>query len=288
MILPVLAAAGQAASQVLEDKRGEEAVRLIPHSVAAVLIGAAALLVAAWLLSTLGAIVTFGGFTVTRDGDRLRIRRGLVSRNEATVPVGRVRAVRVVEGLLRRPFGLASLTVEVTGYAEEASAARTLFPLVRVRDVPAFLAEFLPELADDVAGLERPPARAARRYVLVPALVGAAVAVAAWFAVGPVRAARAADRRVRVRAVALGGLAVAGRPAGGALAGDRTDDGARAGAVPGVAHAVPERVPAARAAGGFERGVREGHDGADPAPGRGRGAVGVGRAVAPANCPIRE
>ena len=185
VILPVLAAAGQAASQVLEDERGEQAVRLIPHSVAAVLIGAAALLVAAWLLSTLGAIVTFGGFTVTRDGDRLRIRRGLVSRNEATVPVGRVRAVRVVEGLLRRPFGLASLTVEVTGYAEEASAARTLFPLVRVHEVPAFLSEFLPELADDVAGLERPPARAARRYVLVPALVGTAVTVAAWFAVGP-------------------------------------------------------------------------------------------------------
>ena len=70
VILPVLAAAGQASSQVLEDERGEQAVRLIPHSVTAVLVGAAALLVAAWLLSTLGAIVTFGGFTVTRDADR--------------------------------------------------------------------------------------------------------------------------------------------------------------------------------------------------------------------------
>ena len=213
VILPVLAAAGQAASQVLEDERGEQAVRLIPHSVAAVLIGAAALLVAAWLLSTLGAIVTFGGFTVTRDGDRLRIRRGLVSRNEATVPVGRVRAVRVVEGLLRRPFGLASLTVEVTGYAEEASAARTLFPLVRVREVPAFLAEFLPELADDVAGLERPPARAARRYVLVPALVGAAVAVGGVVRRRAVRAARAADRRCtgsRGGAPRAGGCGTAG------------------------------------------------------------------------------
>ena len=39
----------------------------------------------AWLLSTVGAIVTFGGFTVTRDGDRLRISRGLVQRSEATV-----------------------------------------------------------------------------------------------------------------------------------------------------------------------------------------------------------
>ena len=185
VILPVLAGAGQAASQVVEDERGEQAVRLIPHSVTALIVGAVALLVAAWLLSTLGAIVTFGGFTVTRDGDRLRIRRGLVSRSEAMVPVGRVRAVRVVEGLLRRPFGLATLTVEVTGYAEEASAARTLFPLVRVREVPAFLAEFLPEMADEVTGLERPPTRAARRYALVPALVGVAVAVTAWFAIGP-------------------------------------------------------------------------------------------------------
>ena len=93
------------------------------------------------------------GSRSSREEDRIRIRRGLISRNEATVPVGRVRAVRVVEGLLRRPFGLCALTVEVTGYADEASAARTLFPLVRVSDVRAFLDEFLPELADDVGAL---------------------------------------------------------------------------------------------------------------------------------------
>ena len=95
-----------------------------------------ALLLVAWLLSILGSVIAFGGFTIVRDeDDRIRIRRGLISRNEATVPVGRVRAVRVVEGLLRRPFGLCALTVEVTGYADEASAARTLFPLVRIADV---------------------------------------------------------------------------------------------------------------------------------------------------------
>ena len=127
----------------------------------------------------------FGGFTVIRDGDRLRIRRGLVQRSEATVPVSRIRAVRVVEGVLRRPFGLAALTVEVTGYADEAAAARTLFPLVRVRDAEAFLDEFLPELADTPGDLQRPPARAARRYYLWPLLIGAALSVAGWFAVGP-------------------------------------------------------------------------------------------------------
>jgi putative membrane protein len=185
VLIPVLAAAGQALSQVAEEDRGEDAVRLLPHSGTGLIAAAIVLLLAAWLISILGAVVAFGGFTVTRDGDRLRIRRGLVSRREASVPVARIRAVRVVEGVLRRPFGLAALTVEVTGYAEEASAARTLFPLVRMREVRGFLDELLPEMADDVEALERPPARAARRYVLVPALIGIALCLGLWFAVGP-------------------------------------------------------------------------------------------------------
>jgi putative membrane protein len=138
------------------------------------LLALAVLLAVAWALSVAGALVAFAGFRVARDGERLRIRRGLLQRSEATVPVHRIHGVRVVEGVLRRPFGLAALRVEVVGYAEEASAARTLFPLLHRREVEGFLRELLPELADDPDGLEPPPARAARRYVLPPALAGAA------------------------------------------------------------------------------------------------------------------
>ena len=91
------------------------------------------------------------------------------------MPVRRVHGVRVIEGLLRRPFGLCALRVEVAGYAAEASAARTLFPLLRRAEVEPFLAELLPELADDPGGLEPPPRRAARRYVLPRTLTGLAV-----------------------------------------------------------------------------------------------------------------
>lgn len=121
-----------------------------------------------WLIGVVGAVVAFSGFTVTRDGDRLRTRRGLLERREASVPVARVHAVRVVEGVLRQPFGLAQLRVETAGYAGEAAAARTLFPLLRRRDVPAFLHELLPELEDALEGLTGVPARARRRYVLPP------------------------------------------------------------------------------------------------------------------------
>jgi membrane protein YdbS with pleckstrin-like domain len=105
--------------------------------------------------------------------------------------------------------------METAGYRSEAAAAQTLLPLVRVRDVPRLLAEFVPALAEapppergfpgaaaaaraptgapadaaaaaraptgapaDAAGappLERPPPRARGRYALPPALAGAAL-----------------------------------------------------------------------------------------------------------------
>src|ERR687895_652256 len=150
---------------------------------------------AALLLSFVGAIVTFAGFSLVRDGDRLRIRRGLLARRAASVPLSRVHAVDVVEGVLRRPFGLASVRMETAGYRSEAAAAQTLLPLVRARDVPRLLAEFVPALAEEAqaaaageaeataAGgrpppLEHPPARAARRYALPPAVAGAALGAA--------------------------------------------------------------------------------------------------------------
>jgi putative membrane protein len=183
IVVPALAAAFQVAQQLSTPRAGEqEAQRLVPHSAGAWILAVAALVVVAWALSALGAFVAFAGFSVTRDGDRLRIRRGLVARSDATVTVRRVRAVRVVEGPFRRPFGLAALYIEVTGYAKEASAARTLFPLLRLSEVPGFLADLLPELADDPRGLARPPRRAARRYLLWPTLAGLAAGAVAWAA----------------------------------------------------------------------------------------------------------
>jgi putative membrane protein len=181
IILPVLAGVGQIAQQLVNSRSDEqEALTLLPDTVAGWILAAAALLLVAWALSTLGALVAFSGFTVRRDAERLHIRRGLVQRTEATVAVHRVRAVRVVQGLFRAPFGLAALHVEVTGYADESAATRTLFPFVRLHDVRALLDELLPELADDPRGLAPPPARARRRYLLWPTLAGLVVGAAAW------------------------------------------------------------------------------------------------------------
>jgi putative membrane protein len=173
VILPALAAAFQLLSNTFSNERDfEDATRLLPDSASGWELVLAALALAAWALSSIGSLVSFAGFTVARVDDRLRIRRGLFQRSDAVVPIRRIHAVRVVEGVLRRPFGLATLRLEVAGYAEEASAARTLYPLLPRREVAAFLAELLPELADEPDGLTAPPPRAARRYVLPPAVAG--------------------------------------------------------------------------------------------------------------------
>jgi putative membrane protein len=213
VILPLVGAFAAAGDDVLfGGGEGEQLIDKLRDDPGLLVLAAIAVAGAALLLSFAGAIVAFAGFSLVRDGERLRIRRGLLARRAASVPLSRVHAVDVVEGVLRRPFGLASVRMETAGYRSEAAAAQTLLPLVKVSDVPRLLAEFVPGLAEappperefaeaapaptgappeaaeaaraptgapaEAAGappLERPPARARRRYALPPALAGAAL-----------------------------------------------------------------------------------------------------------------
>jgi putative membrane protein len=223
VLLPLLAVLPQLGEELWGndiETAGREGLRLVPESAPEWVLAGLGVVLLAWLLSTAGALFAFAGFTIARDEDRLRVRRGLLARREATVPVARVQAVRVVEGLLRQPFGLATVHVEVAGYAKEAAAAQTLFPLLRRTEVEPFLTALLPELADRIDGLDGAPPRALRRYLLPPtalllalgaaaclafpaaapwpllaALPAAAYGLAGWRAAGW----RIADRRLAVR-----------------------------------------------------------------------------------------
>lgn len=156
-----------------------------------VLIAAALVLLAAYVLSFIAAIVVFAGFEAERDAHVLRIRRGLLERRAQSVPLDRVDGVVIVEGLVRGPLGLAALRLESTAHGAERTAGRTLLPLVRRRDAEAVIAQLVPALTIAPGELERPPRRALRRFMLAPALGGGALgaapaiagAAAAWPAV---------------------------------------------------------------------------------------------------------
>ena len=183
VILPALAVVPQLLGDVwggsLETAE-RNGLRFVPDTAPDWIVAALVLLFLAWLLSFAGAVLAFAGFTISRDDGRLRVRRGLLARREATVPAARVQAVRVVEGLLRRPFGLVTVRAEVAGYAKEAAAAQTLFPLLRRDEVEPFLAAVLPEMADRLDGFEGAPRRALRRYVLPITAAWLAAGAAVW------------------------------------------------------------------------------------------------------------
>ncbi len=147
----------------------------------------------AWLLSIAGTVLSYAGFTLSRsaDGKYLNIRRGLVKRYEATVPVSRVQAIRISEGIFRQPFGLAMLRVESAGYgAEDSGVSTTLFPLIPIGEATRLLRNILPEFAVSPP-LKRPPRRALRRYILrsvFPSLVLVSLAAVALTLTGVIEA----------------------------------------------------------------------------------------------------
>ena len=178
VLVPVAAGVAQMSQQLFDDPiEGERTiVGALPDGTLGWVLLVAGIVVLAWVLAALGTIVGFGGFAVRREGEDLRIRRGLLQRRQATLRVTRVRAVRVIESLPRQALGLAALRVEVIGHAQEQAAARTLFPLLRREEVEPFLRDLLPEMADRLDGLAAPPPRALRRYVLPPLAFTAVVA----------------------------------------------------------------------------------------------------------------
>ena len=166
----------------VEDGEGLLAQFDTPGTIA---LAVAGVLGAGYVLSFLAAIVAFAGFSVERDARVLRIRRGLFARRALSIPLQRVDGVVVVEGLLRSPLGLAALRLETVAHGSERSAGRTLLPLVRRSEAEGVIARLLPDLAIEPGALASPPARALRRFVVAPALAGAAVGAVAGLALDP-------------------------------------------------------------------------------------------------------
>ncbi len=152
-----------------------------PALVLAGLLGIAVLLG----LAAASSLVTDFGFVLARGGDNLVVRRGLLERREAVVPLARVQVVRVDESLLRRWLGFAAVRIQSAGRAggREDTANHLSVPILPAVQVNQLLGEVLPGAAP-VPALLRPPPAARRRAIvrrLVPVLAVAAVAAfALW------------------------------------------------------------------------------------------------------------
>lgn len=140
----------------------------------------------AWLLAIASTVLTFGGFTLRRDGDHLLISAGLLDRRRSSIPLSRIQAITISEGMLRQPFGLAALRIESAGYGADAAESGVLFPLIRFTEIPDLLARAAPDMAAPLGTedrrWQRPPDRARLRYALAPTWRVIPVVIAAVWA----------------------------------------------------------------------------------------------------------
>ena len=126
--------------------------------------------VIAWLVSIVGTLVVYGGFELRRLDDRLVISYGLLDRRKVSVPIARIQAVTISEGILAQPIGRASLRYISAGDGKTGGETGTLLPILPRDEVAAILDRIAPALAADLGAVpfEGIPARALRRYMLAP------------------------------------------------------------------------------------------------------------------------
>ena len=150
---------------------------------AIVVAGAAVAAIAVlWLVSAARTFVRFYGFRLTQRGDELRYERGLLQRDDGSIPLDQGQTLTVEENVLMRRFGYASLAVDTAGYAPgtaPSGGSEAAVPLAP-RDSVFALARRLEGAVEPT--FERPPESARRRYAVRYAL-GAVALTAVAFAV---------------------------------------------------------------------------------------------------------
>ncbi|MFY4776721.1 PH domain-containing protein [Metabacillus sp. RGM 3146] len=130
--------------------------------------------VLAWIVSMLGVILKYASFTIVKNEKELIISRGLLEKNQLTIPLARIQAVKISEGILRQPFGYASVHLFIAGGGTKGEKfSATLFPFVKKSQIPSLLMEFAPSytLSSELIKVS-PKARA--RYIfgqVLPALI---------------------------------------------------------------------------------------------------------------------
>jgi len=134
-----------------------------------------ALVVTAVVAGVVLSALRLNRFTLIRDGDVLRNHRGLLGKQTAAIPVARVQAVRVVEGVWRTMLGYATLQVEVAGIGRANTNQRMLFPLVRTARAAHLVRRVLPELHWPEDPPHPIPERIHRRYLTLPLEYGTGI-----------------------------------------------------------------------------------------------------------------
>jgi putative membrane protein len=130
-------------------------------------VGLAGAMVVGLVVSTIGSVVKFFNYTLTRHGDELHRSYGLLTRRASSLPRHRLQVLKVEEGMIRRWFGLATLRADISGSKKEDSddnkGRDVLLPIARHDELDGLLAVFFPTLASEGSDWKKVSPLAIRR-----------------------------------------------------------------------------------------------------------------------------
>lgn len=142
-------------------------------------------IVVAFVLSVLATAVTYWDFTVRRDGDLLRLHRGLLDERRDTVPTARVQSLTVEQNVLRRALGLAAVKMVVAGRAgADGDMTSTLLPIGSRDEALRLVGELLDVGDVDAVTLTPMPTGARDRRLARAALATVVVTAVSLIALG--------------------------------------------------------------------------------------------------------
>ncbi|WP_218190749.1 PH domain-containing protein [Evansella clarkii] len=136
------------------------------------------ILLIGWLITIIRTVLKYGYFTIRKKDDEIHISRGVLEQRQLTLSANKITAVRLVQNLLRQPFGYTAVYVESKGGGRKDEDLSTiLIPLCKMKEVDSLLIDILPEYAvkREYSAL---PKESLRRYMLrllMPALAAAAI-----------------------------------------------------------------------------------------------------------------
>jgi len=85
----------------------------------------------AWILSIIGVALKYANFSVELQQGELRITKGLLERQQVTISLEKIQAIRIVENPIRQMLGYATVHIDTAGSFKEGEVASILFPLIK-------------------------------------------------------------------------------------------------------------------------------------------------------------
>ncbi|WP_340372611.1 PH domain-containing protein [Peribacillus sp. FSL E2-0218] len=140
-------------------------------------------LLAVYVLATLSMVMKYASFTVMKTEEELIISRGLLEKRQLTIPVHKIQGIRIIENLVRKPLGFATVYLEYAGGSieDKESLSIMLFPFIKKKHLQGKLGGMLP-VYQTTMEMTPIPKRAISRYIFRKALfIIPIIGVLSWF-----------------------------------------------------------------------------------------------------------